>query len=184
MSIMQEKIKNKNKPINYVDGRTLHNQLVEWYNTQPINSPIPHIIVQAITQICKRLGTSRNFRGYSYLDDMISAGLVSCISALQRRKYNPDPEKGENPFAYFTQIAYNEFIRIIKEEQKESYVKHMSLQHHVINSMLGGEPFESPADDDSGRLDNLVAKFDKKKNKKSNDKDLDSIQKLDQKDVK
>ena len=122
----------KNKPVNYVDGRTLHNQLVEWYET-PLGTKIPDVIVLAIMQICERLGTAGNFRNYSYIDEMKSAGLVSCVSALQQRKYNP--EKGENPFAYFTQIAYNEFIRIISEEHKQSYLKHMSLQQHITDSM-------------------------------------------------
>jgi hypothetical protein len=153
----------KNKPNNYVDGKTLHNQLVEWYIT-PMGTEIPSIIVNAIIQICERLGTSRNFRGYTYLSEMIGAGLLSCVAALQQRKYNP--AKGENPFAYFTQIAYNEFIRVITEEQKETYLKHAALQHHIIQSMLIGESIELPENDQSGRLDALVTKFEKKKKKK------------------
>lgn len=152
----------KKKPINYVDGRTLHNQLVEWYKTD--NEKIPDVIVLAVMQICERLGTKSNFRNYSFISDMISGGLLSCTAALQQRKY--DPTKGENPFAYFTQIAYNEFIRVINEEKKHSYIKHKSLEHHITDSMLLGMTVEGLDDDASGRISDLVDKFEEKKNEK------------------
>lgn len=151
----------KKKPVNYVDGKTLHNQLVTWYNSGSNTGDIPDLIVLAVMQICERLGTSRNFRGYSYIDEMIGAALVSCTVALKQKKYNPD--KGENPFAYFTQIAYNEFIRVINEEKKHSYIKHKSLEHHQTSAMLAGEPMEAATMDDSGRINDLMDKFEKKK---------------------
>lgn len=156
------------KPKNYVDGKTLHNQLVAWYNSGSNTGEIPNVIVMAIMQICERLGTSYNFRGYSYIDEMIGSALVSCTVALKEKKY--DPLRGgdnPNPFAYFTQIAYNEFIRVINEEKKQSYLKHKSLEHHNTESMLMGQPGEGAALDDSGRIDLLVEKFESKKSKKT-----------------
>lgn len=148
------------KTINYVDGRTLHNSLVEWYASG--KQVIPNTIVDGVCQICERLGTKSNFRNYTFIEDMISAGKVACVSALQQKKYNPD--KGENPFAYFTQIAYNEFIRLIEEEKKHSYIKHKSLINHTVDSMLQGIPLEGLDEEDpSGRLNGLIDKFEKKK---------------------
>lgn len=148
------------KPINYVNGKTLHNQIVAWYASQSNSDKIPDMIVLAVMQICERLATKSNFRGYTYNDDMVGAALVSCMAALKQKKY--DPNKGENPFAYFTQIAYNEFRRIITEEKKHSYIKHKSLEHHMTSAMLAGETLEQP-NDDSGRANDLVEKFEKKK---------------------
>lgn len=148
------------KPRNYVDGKTLHNELVKWYASG--KEDIPPKIVDAITQICERLGTKKNFRNYTYNDEMIGAALLSCVAALKRKKYNP--EKGENPFAYFTQVAHNEFVRIINEEKKQSYVKHKSMEHHIIASLLIGETIEGPELDGTGRIESLVEKFEGKKN--------------------
>lgn len=148
------------KPVNYVDGKTLHNELTLWYKTDNTDV-IPDKIVYAIIQICERLATSRNFRGYTYNDEMIGAAIVSCVAALKEKKYNP--EKGNNPFAYFTQIAWNEFIRIITEEKKHSYIKHKSLENHQMESMLMGEVVEAPNNDESGRIEGLVDKFEGKK---------------------
>lgn len=165
----------KAKPINYVDGRTLHNELVEWYRTCNDKTRIPLVIVRAIEQICERLATSRNFRGYSYIDDMVSSAKLACTIALQERKYNPNRSETPNPFAYFTQIAHNEFIRIIKEEKRESYIKHKSFEMHMIHASLVGDTSEMPQLDGSGRIEELVNKFEKKKPKKNDKQQSPSV---------
>jgi len=151
------------KPSNYVNNKTLHNELVKWYNSGSNTGEIPSVIVEAVMQICDRLGMKNNFRGYTYLSEMQGSALLSCVVALKEKKY--DPTKSENPFAYFTQIAYNEFIRVINEEKKHSYIKHKSLEHHMTSAMLAGEMVEAPADD-AGRAADLVEKFESKKNEK------------------
>lgn len=145
----------------YVSGPQLHLSLEQWYESG--EEEIPHQIVEAITQICYRLGTKHNFRNYSYLDEMIGDAIAACIKALKEKKY--DPENYNNPFAYFTQIAYNEFRKIIKSEHRETFIKHKSLQMHMIDMTLNGETM-TVDDDGSGRLDNLVKKFEGKKNDK------------------
>lgn len=146
------------KPVNYINGRELHEALVQWYDSRSNSREIPPKIVEGVSQICERLGTKANFRGYSYIEDMVSAAKLSCMMALLDKKY--DPKKGENPFAYFTQIAYNDFRRIITEEKKHSYIKHKSLEHHMTAAMLAGEILETTVDD-SGRVEDLVNKFEK-----------------------
>ena len=138
----------------------MHEAIVKWYTDDPENlTEPPPLIVDAIIQICDRLSTRGNFSGYTYLDEMISEGKLSCIAALMRRKYNP--EKSNNPFAYFTMIAWNAFIQVIKNEHKEVYIKHKELEAHVINSALQGENIELEVDE-SGRLDKLIERFEGK----------------------
>ena len=147
----------------YVSGPQLHQALVEWYTSDPemkVHEP-PKLAVNAIIQICDRLATRNNFSGYTYLDEMVAEAKLACISALIKRKYNP--EKSENPFAYFTMIAWNAFIQVIKDEHKETYIKHKELESHIITSSLRGEVIDIETDD-SGRLDSLVDKFEGKKN--------------------
>jgi len=51
---------------------------------------------------------------------MISDGIENCLQYM----HNFNPEKSNNPFAYFTQIIYYAFIRRIQREKKQTHVKH------------------------------------------------------------
>lgn len=147
----------------YVSGPLLHKAIKDWYESQ--NDEIPETICNGVVQICNNLGTKGCFRNYSYLEEMVDSGIVACISALREKKY--DPYKYDNPFAYFTQIIKNEFIRYIKLEHKETAIKHKSLINHVIQSSLVGEIIELK-DDSTGRIDNLINKLDKVDDKENN----------------
>ncbi len=161
--IIRKRQVNRNKGRDYVNNKQLHTAFMDWYQSGRVEPPM--IIVKAIMQICERLGTKSNFRNYTYKEDMIGSAIEKCFVAVQGKKYDLE-RANENPFAYFTQIAYNEFIRIITDEKKQSYIKHKSLQDHMTQSMLNGETIEAPINDDSGKLETLVAKFEKPKEDK------------------
>lgn len=92
---------------------------------------IPNYVGSCILMIAKRLCTKPNFINYSYKDEMISDGIENCISYID----NFDPNKSDNPFAYFTQIIYFAFLRRILKEKKQIYIKHKTME----NSMLLNE---------------------------------------------
>lgn len=144
----------------YVNGPALHKAFLDWYETD--DEQPPEEIVRAIEQICDRLALRWNFRGYSYNDEMISEGKLVCIEAVMKRKYNPYKYENPNPFAYFTMIAFNAFVKVLNNESKESYIKHKSLVNHMIESSLVGETIEYEMDD-SGRIEKLVETYEKKK---------------------
>lgn len=162
--IKQRRRRVRDKTRDYVSGPVLHEAIVEYYeilrkNNDKENPPEPSpVIVQGITQICKRLGTRGNFSGYTYIDEMIAEGTLSCIAALINQKYNPE-KSNANPFGYFSRIAWNAFIQVIKNEHKEVYIKHKEFENYIIESSLKGEVIEVEVDD-SGRLDTLVNKFE------------------------
>ena len=98
-----------------------HRNLLE--NAVKNNTPKPQLsnyIGQSILLICNNLAKKPNFSGYTYKQEMISDGIIDCIAAAD----NFNPEKTNNPFAYFTQIAWNAFIRRIHKEKKQTYIKH------------------------------------------------------------
>ena len=70
---------------------------------------VSEYIGQSIILICNNLAKKPNFSGYTYKQDMISDGIMDCIAAVD----NFNPDKTNNPFAYFTQIARNAFLRRI-----------------------------------------------------------------------
>ena len=55
---------------------------------------------------------------------MISDGIENCLQYI----HNFNPEKSNNPFAYFTQIIYYAFIRRIQKEKKQTHVKHRLIE--------------------------------------------------------
>lgn len=77
-------------------------------------------IARCFLQIAQRLSYRPNFINYTYKDDMISDGLENCLAYM----HNFNPDKSNNPFAYFTQIIYYAFLRRIEREKKQQYVKY------------------------------------------------------------
>ena len=51
---------------------------------------------------------------------MVGDAIVKMFSALQSKKFNID--SGNNPFSYFTTIAFHAFINRIKKEKKQRQV--------------------------------------------------------------
>ena len=49
---------------------------------------------------------------------------------------NFNPDKSNNPFAYFTQIIYYAFIRRIQKEKKQMLVKSKMIQNAGIENMM------------------------------------------------
>jgi len=75
--------------------------------------------------IADKINNSPNFRNYSYREEMIADGYEDCI--LRIRSFNP--EKTNNPFAYFTQACYYASVRRIKKEQRQQVIK-ASMVHN------------------------------------------------------
>ena len=86
--------------------------------------PIPNYIGECILKIATHLSFKPNFVNYMFKDDMISDGIENSIQYLM----NFDPEKSQNPFAYFTQIIHYAFIRRIGKEKRQLEIKNKILE--------------------------------------------------------
>jgi DNA-directed RNA polymerase specialized sigma24 family protein len=85
---------------------------------------MPRYAGVCIDQICTNMGKRYNFCGYSYRADMVQDAILNCIAVFD----NFNPEKSNNPFGYFSRIAWRAMLRTIWEERKQSYVKHKNFQ--------------------------------------------------------
>lgn len=155
----------RNTDRDYVNGPAMHNAIKAWYESGDREPPLE--VVRAVEQICERLATKYNFRNYSYIDEMIAEGKLACTIAVMEKKY--DPYEYTNPFAYFTRIAYNAFVSVIKVEHKETYIKHKELENYMIDANIRGENIEDYKMDDSGRIEKLINQFEGKKNESEED---------------
>ena len=82
--------------------------------------PVPDYMGECFLKIANHLSYRPNFINYTFRDDMISDGIENCLQYLD----NFNPAKSSNPFAYFTQIIYYEFVRRIQKEKKQTTIKH------------------------------------------------------------
>lgn len=134
----------------YVDNKKLYQAIVEYRkicrekDEEGVNRPpIPTYIGHCMLMIANRLATKPNFANYSYKDEMISDGIENCVCYFDN--YNPD--RYDNPFAYFTQIIYFAFLRRIQKEKKQLYIKHKSIENSVImNELVEQGEFDSDED--------------------------------------
>lgn len=88
---------------------------------------VPNYIGEAIWKIADNLGKRGNFSGYSFLSEMKYDGIENCLKYL----HNFNPEKSNNPFAYFTRIIWFAFLRRIQEEKKQQYIKYILSKQHL-----------------------------------------------------
>jgi DNA-directed RNA polymerase specialized sigma24 family protein len=125
---------------------------------------VPDYVGVCLMQICNRLSHRPNFINYSYREDMIADGIENCIAAVD----NFDPDRYENPFAFFTMIAWNAFIRRIDKEKKQAYIKHKNYENSGImdelwdqNYMEGGSTYAMQAKHNEYSED-LIRNFENK----------------------
>jgi len=172
----------------YVDNKRLYGEMLHYItqlneakrNGVP-NNELPRVsnyIGQCIFLIAQKLATKPNFASYSFKDEMISDGIENCLMYL----HNFNPDKSNNPFAYFTQIIFYAFLRRIQKEQKQTYIKHKALVNSVINNTLvdmgpedAGHFNAIYTQIDTDKSASLVSKFETKKPSKKAPKGLEKF---------
>ena len=110
--------KKKDKPAHYVNAKEFTQDITDYYNSG--TDDIGNKLGESIYKIATGLSYAPNFINYSYKDDMIGDAIVKMFSALQSKKFKL--ESGNNPFSYFTTIAFHAFINRIKKEKKQREV--------------------------------------------------------------
>ncbi len=108
-------MKQKKDRENYIDNKRFFEELLEFKKTQVITD----YIGECFQKISKGLASKSNFSNYPFVDDMISDGVLNCLTYIN----GFDENKSSNPFSYFTQIIYYSFLRYIAKEKKVLYTK-------------------------------------------------------------
>lgn len=128
---MPRRTKQQQSKSHYVDNKQFFAAMVEYLDrvkkaeAEGEERPrIPDYIGDCFMKIATHLSYKPNFINYTYRDDMIMDGVENCIQYI----YNFNPEKTQNPFAYFTQIIWYAFLRRIQKEKRQLYVKYKHLE--------------------------------------------------------
>lgn len=180
----------------YVDNKKLYAAIKEYRvkvleskANKTIKPQIPSYIGHCMLMIANRLSHKPNFINYSYREEMISDGIENCVSYID----NFDPDKSDNPFAYFTQIIYFAFLRRIQKEKKQLYIKHKSFENSLImNTLIEQNEFDdnnysiSNAETDNDNISEFIKNFEdnvdkkKKKRKQGLEVFLDEVEETDE----
>ena len=161
----------KKKGIHYVDNKEFLKAMVEWKDRcaeKGEELPVTNYIGECFFKIATHLSYRPNFINYTYRDEMISDGIENCLQYVK----NFNPEKSNNPFAYFTQIIYYAFLRRIQKEKKQSHVKNQLIEKSNVEffSVMEGDDssYTMQGFDPNAFLpDEDVYKPKKKENKKT-----------------
>ena len=156
----------KQRPsINYVNNAEFYNRIVEWKASG--DDKIPDDIAATIMMICKNLAKSGKFAGYSWIEAMVGDAILACIKFCR----NFDPEKSKNPFAFYTQIAYNSFLKRIQIEKQR--LDGLAEYRDQITTLydIQGEEYDDE-NDRYGNIENTAKRINrnylKKKDSKKN----------------
>lgn len=121
----------QSKKAHYVNNKDFLDAIVVYKNDCEIARQrgkqipvIPKYIGECIFHMASRLARRTNFSGYSFKEDMIMDGVENCLKYIEKF----DPEKSNNPFAYFTQVIWFAFLQRIAKEKKFLYTKFKSSQ--------------------------------------------------------
>ena len=127
----------KAKGAHYVDNKKFLAAMVEFKEKCKVaeekekeQPPISNYIGECFLKIATHLSYRPNFINYTYRDEMISDGIENCLQYVA----NFNPEKSNNPFAYFTQIIYYAFLRRITKEKKQQSIKQKIIDNDTLKT--------------------------------------------------
>jgi hypothetical protein len=131
---------------NYVNNEEFTNELTSWIKECRgmgclmccgIKPQIPNMghrkkmpdkMGLALMKIVENYGHRRNYSGYTYLEDMRSEALLTCMKYI----HNFDRNKSDNAFSYVTAIIDNAFKNFLKREKKQRNIKFGSIEESAL----------------------------------------------------
>tara|TARA_R100000951_G_scaffold70615_3_gene59520 strand:- start:259 stop:801 length:543 start_codon:yes stop_codon:yes gene_type:complete len=166
---------------NYINNPDFLQAMIEYKDkvavAQEGDNPKPQVptyIGECFMKIATRLSHKPNFINYSFRDEMICDGIENCMQYID----NFNPEKSNNPFAYFTQIIYFAFLRRIDKEKKQLYIKFkMSERVNFEQATSDRQDHDSGTNfndaikndaDSQEYIDNFIKSFEESRKNKNN----------------
>lgn len=123
---MKEHILTTNKkPKHYVRNADLLPAVIESQEKGQMTDDLVRMLQLMVTNYASK----GNFASYTYLSEMKSTATVNLCHAWS--KFNP--ERSNNPFAYFTQCIKTSFFQILNAEKKQQEIRDKELVFAGLN---------------------------------------------------
>lgn len=150
----------KDRP-HYVDNKKFYEEIVKYKEAvakakeEGREEPrLSNYIGECIYKIADKLSYKPCFMNYSFREEMVDDGIENCIMYFK----DFDPNKTQNPFAYFTQVIYYAFLRRIAKEERNRYTTYKYFQETMINPGLAEVSFDDIDTGGSGEHGHLIPK--------------------------
>lgn len=149
--VIKSKPKKSKKKNFYVDNKKFYEAMCIFHKARKADPkfPVTEYIGGCILLICQKLSFSPNFINYSFREEMVSDAIENCLLYIHNFKPVLTKEdqneknriKKSNPFSYFTQYAFNAFLRRIEKEKglqrlKAKYVQNMAVMDAVFGDAV------------------------------------------------
>ena len=105
-------------------------------------------LARMILMIAERFSCKSNFVGYSFREDMVSFAMVNLMA--NALKFNP--EKSNNPFAFYTTAIRNSFLQYLADEKKHRDIRDSLIVEEGLNPSFNYS--ENGKDDQGFNSDN------------------------------
>jgi hypothetical protein len=151
-----------NHPSYYLDKTEMNRVLKEYKDACELAEKqgkeipgAPEYIGECFLRIARGLAMKQNFRNYSYLNEMISDGVITCLRYV--RSYDPDRKNEDtgmstSALSYFTQCCHYAFLGRIKLEQKQNKIKRALVYSADLDTF-------STQDEDAGEFHMNLQEF-------------------------
>lgn len=105
------------KKVKYLTNKDFLAEIIECKKTGKMSEKLGGMFLK----LTKKYASKSCWAGYTYNDDMQSEAMIH----ICRGWLGFDPEKSNNPFAYFTSLIHNAFLQFLKKEKKVSHIKNL-----------------------------------------------------------
>ena len=99
----------------YVQKEELLNEIAECKKTGVLSSQLS----KYLWLIAERYSFSPSFGRYSFREDMVSFAVVNLVANWHKF----DPERSDNPFAFYTTAVYRSFLQYLADEKKQRDIR-------------------------------------------------------------
>jgi hypothetical protein len=100
-------------------------------------------LAKMLMLLCMKYAKKGNFANYSYNDDMQAFAMLMLVKTWNAF----DPEKSDNPFAFFTQCIHHSFIQFLNQEKRQRNIKDELLLDQGLTPSFGYEAPEKDSDE-------------------------------------
>ena len=105
----------KPRKVNYLNNKDLLAEVIFSKEQGQMSDKLAHML----QTLCSRYGRRANFANYTYNEDMQAYAMMMLV-----RTWNSfNPEKSNNPFAFFTQCIKNSFIQFLNQEKRHRVIR-------------------------------------------------------------
>lgn len=133
------------KKTNYLNNKDLLHEVIKSKEQGEMTNKLATMLQLLTTKYAKK----GNFSGYSYNDDMQAYAMLMLVRTWK----SFDPEKSNNPFAFFTQCIKNSFIQYLNQEKRQRDIRDEKL---VNEGMLPSFKYQMEHGQDNHEEQNLV----------------------------